>query len=133
MSQIAIISREVVCLSKAGVAARIQAIRISRGMSQTELAKRIGVGRSTVAMWESGERSPNLDMLDTLADVLECCPSAIYEDEDASSDSETLELRGAMRRNPYMFELFTLVKDASVNDVKRIIGAAEAILKNYDE
>ena len=46
---------------------RIAILRISKGWSQAELARRIGVSASAVGMYEQGRREPSLDLLVRLA------------------------------------------------------------------
>ena len=46
---------------------RIAALRRDTGMSQAELAKKLGVSPSTVGMYEQGRREPALDTLVELA------------------------------------------------------------------
>lgn len=41
-----------------------------RGLSQTQLAKKIGVAKSTISMYESGKREPAFEILEAIADVL---------------------------------------------------------------
>lgn len=48
---------------------RIKDFRLSRNMTQKELAKRIGMGDTTIANYEKGFRSPKKDTLFDLADV----------------------------------------------------------------
>ncbi len=43
-------------------------LRNDRGLSQTRLAKIIGVSTSTVSMWETGERKPNYHMIAKMCD-----------------------------------------------------------------
>ena len=38
---------------------RIKLLRKQNGYTQVELAKKLGIGVSTVAMWETGKRTPN--------------------------------------------------------------------------
>ena len=38
---------------------KIKEIRVKKGVTQLELAKKLGVSRSTVAMWEAGINTPN--------------------------------------------------------------------------
>lgn len=49
---------------------RIALLRIEKGWSQAELAKRIGVSPSAVGMYEQGRREPSLALLVCLAHVL---------------------------------------------------------------
>ena len=49
----------------------IRKARIKKNMSQQELAKALNVERSTVSGWETGKRSPDVDMLGKLCAVLD--------------------------------------------------------------
>ena len=46
---------------------RIALLRESAGLSQAELARRIGVSASSVGMYEQGRREPSLDLVVRLA------------------------------------------------------------------
>lgn len=48
----------------------LRAIRERRDISQTALAKKVGVHRVTVARIESGSRQPSMDLLQRLAKAL---------------------------------------------------------------
>ena len=47
---------------------RIQHLRKSRGMSQEELAEKIGVSRQAVSKWESEQSMPDLEKVILLSD-----------------------------------------------------------------
>ena len=49
---------------------KIQRCRKGLGISQEELAQRLGVSRQSVAKWETGQSVPDLNRLVTLADML---------------------------------------------------------------
>lgn len=51
--------------------ARIALLRRQAGMSQSEFAKRLGISPSTVGMYEQGRREPALDILVSMAQLLE--------------------------------------------------------------
>lgn len=42
------------------------------GLTQNDLAVKLGVDRSTVAKWETGEAFPRADKLPQLAEILGC-------------------------------------------------------------
>lgn len=46
---------------------RLKEIRESHKITQTEMAKAINVAQGTIANWETGKRTPDLDMLNTIA------------------------------------------------------------------
>lgn len=53
------------------LADRIQQLRKRKGISQEELADRIGVSRQAVSKWESGQTSPDLEKIVLLSDYFE--------------------------------------------------------------
>ena len=53
-----------------GIAENILATRVALRLTQEQLAQAVGVSRQTVAKWESGETSPDLEHAAALADVL---------------------------------------------------------------
>ena len=48
----------------------IKLLRESRGMTQTELAEKIGVGNKAVSKWETGKGLPDISLLQPLAAAL---------------------------------------------------------------
>lgn len=51
---------------------RLKEIRISKGMTQTDIAEMLNVRQATVSLWESGISMPRADMLIKLAKLLNC-------------------------------------------------------------
>lgn len=51
---------------------RIKNARIKKGISQAELAKKIGVTHSAVCFWENGKRNVKLDTLVKISNALGC-------------------------------------------------------------
>lgn len=50
------------------IADRIQSLRKARGISQEELADRVGVSRQAVSKWESEQSTPDLEKIIALSD-----------------------------------------------------------------
>ena len=50
----------------------IKNIRMSKGLTQDDLAKSVNVQRTTVTMWETNRSLPNIIMLKKIAEVLDC-------------------------------------------------------------
>lgn len=46
----------------------LKELRLSKGITQGELAKQLGISRSTVGMYESGSREPDFETLELIAD-----------------------------------------------------------------
>lgn len=50
-------------------AANLKALRIAANMTQDELSKKLGISRSAIGMYESGERQPDFETLEAIADT----------------------------------------------------------------
>ena len=50
----------------------IAKIRYEKGISQRELADKIGITDSAICQYENGKRSPNIQTLKKIAQVLNC-------------------------------------------------------------
>lgn len=53
------------------IADRIQYLRKQNGLSQEELADKIGVSRQAVSKWESEQSTPDLDKIIAMSDLFE--------------------------------------------------------------
>lgn len=47
---------------------RLQELRKQKRINQTQLAKELGISRSAIAMYECGDRMPNYETLEAIAD-----------------------------------------------------------------
>ncbi len=50
----------------------IKSLRLSKKMTQTELANALNIERTTVSMWETGNSKPRYDMLIKLSKLFNC-------------------------------------------------------------
>lgn len=50
----------------------LKIMRIRRGMTQVELAAKVGISQNALSFYEVGSRSPRMDILYKLADALDC-------------------------------------------------------------
>lgn len=46
--------------------------RIRKGLTQSQLAERVGVSRETVSRWERGATMPSIDRVVSAADFFDC-------------------------------------------------------------
>ena len=60
---------------------RLREARVSRGMTQAELAERIGVVKSTVAGYETGRSEPNMEKFAQIMSVLNIDANSLLRDE----------------------------------------------------
>ena len=60
----------------------IKEAREKAGLTQQDLANELGVGQSTVAMWETQKSLPRTDKLPALAKILDCTIDELLKGED---------------------------------------------------
>lgn len=48
----------------------LKEVRLKKGISQKEVAEKIGVAKSTYSLYESGNREPNVETIKKIADFL---------------------------------------------------------------
>lgn len=68
------------------MADRIQALRKAKGISQEELADRIGVSRQAISKWESEQSSPDLEKIILLSDYFEVTTDYLLKGIEMQSD-----------------------------------------------
>lgn len=104
-------------------------LRISSGYTQLEFAKKLGISRSTIGMYETGAREPDYETLEKIADFFNVdidfllgrtdkttiLPnSSYYYNEDAR------EMAQFFIENPDFQNLFSIIKKSSNEDIKLV-------------
>lgn len=67
------------------VASNIKGFREAAGLTQEQLAEKLGVARSTVTQWENGWSNPRIGMVQKLAGVFHISTATIVSDEEPSA------------------------------------------------
>ena len=71
---------------------RLKELRKKSGMTQTDLAKKLGVTKCTISTWETGSRTPSFDKLNELCDLFDVRLDYLTgRSDDASSPKLTEE------------------------------------------
>ena len=58
------------------------------GMTQFDLAMRLGIGRSSMGMYETGQREPSIELLEKMASVLGISVSALLGETPVPANPE---------------------------------------------
>ncbi len=66
----------------------IKKYREKAELTQLKLAEAVGVSQAAVAMWESGERKPDIIMLKRIANVLKCTADELLASIDTNMKKE---------------------------------------------
>lgn len=89
-------------------------------MTQVELAKRIGVGTTSVYNWCNGIKTPRMDKVDAMCDLFHCRRSDLMEDKEEQYylNEETAEVAQKIFENKELKVLFDAARDATPDDLK---------------
>lgn len=110
-----------------GFRERLKELRKARGISQAALAERLGMSKSTIGMYETGDISPSLEALNALADYFNVDIDYLLGKEIGSTyylDPEVAQMAQELFARPELRVLF----DASKNATKEDIEAVASIL-----
>ena len=94
---------------------RIRTMRLSRGMTQADLAKAIDQSQSSITMYETGRREPDFETLEALADVFNVpmvsfvdgggVVAVVHPEEESQSDDFRMFVRDSSQLSPEQFRM----------------------------
>ena len=105
---------------------KLTVLRKQHGMSQQNLADKMGVSRSAIGMYETGKREPDIATLELFARFFNVDMNTLMTGV-STGDSELNELLEALRSREDMRMLFKLAKDATPEDVRSAVKIIEAL------
>lgn len=97
---------------------RIRELRRDRGLTQAEVAHRMGTATSQLSVLERGKRRLSLPWMQRIARALEVYPAELLPLDEQShelSDEERRLIRDYRAQSPEQREMFWLVVDSIVN------------------
>lgn len=109
---------------------RMKELRKKQGIEQNDLAKRMKLSRSTIAMWETGRSSPSLDMLIQLCEILGCTTGYLLGVEDTpyqSTVDPAQQAREELADDPERRALLNLARYGSAQDVRQVAALIDAL------
>lgn len=85
-------------------------------ITQAELAKKLGVGTTSVYNWCNGIKTPRMDKVDAMCELFHCKRSDLIvekeeEDEPYYLNEETREIAQEVFENPELRSLFHVARD----------------------
>ena len=119
---------------------KFKTLRKDKGMSQIEVAQKLGLAKSTIAMYESGKRTPDFETIEAICDLFNVNLSELsdsklavkYEDLTKNSDTpayyldpETAEMAEQLHKRKDMRMLFHAAKSSTPEDVKMVTDMLE--------
>ena len=101
---------------------RLKELRISKGFTQSELGKKVGVSQNTFTNWENGSREPNFKTLRKLANVLETTIDYLLGEEEM-----TVQLVFASR-----LKVLRVSNGYSQTQIAQSLGTVQVVVSKYE-
>lgn len=81
----------------------IAVLRKSRGMTQKELAEKLGVSDKTVSHWERDESAPDISIIPVIAEIFDVTCDELLKGEKAKNSAE-ISPQKTVKQQKYLFE-----------------------------
>lgn len=111
---------------------RLRALRERKGLTQVALADKLGVSKSAISMYERGERNPDFETLEIIADFFNVDMNYLLCHENGSVyylDPEAAELAQEIFEKPELHALFDASKNVSREDLQFVVDMIERLKK----
>lgn len=109
----------------------LRSLRTKSGMNQEELAKRLGLSKSAISMYEKGAREPSLEVLEAIADTFNVDMNTLTDSKtSADLNDEVQEYLEHLKNRSEMRMLFSVAKGATKEDIMQAVKIIEALKKD---
>lgn len=115
------------------IGARIKNARTRLHITQKDLAHKLNVSQTAIALWESGKREVSIDMIGKIAAILNCTPAALIWGDEITKQWEELQDKKNHVAKDLTALLATLKESLLENDSASIFSddPAEDLLYNF--
>ena len=111
----------------------IRNLRVSNGMSQYELAQKLGTSQSSVTAWENGKRQPDFASLAKISELFGVPMSMLVPSKFDTEDTQTMVLAQSFSENPKLKLLFDRSRYLSEKDLDAVLQIVNAITRERGE
>ena len=116
-------------------------LRMSSGYTQSELAKRLNISKSTISMYENGNREPDFETLELIADFFNIDIDYLLGRTDKTTltpetvgqyyaNEETKQIAQEIFENPDLRSLFDVAKDVPPERLRAHIEFMKSLKNN---
>ena len=103
----------------------LRKLRTDKGLTQEELAQKTGIGRSAIGMYESGNREPKFEVLETLADFFNVDMNTLLDKNSGTKayylNPEAAQLAQEIYDNPQYKILLDATKKLKPESIKEVM------------
>lgn len=105
---------------------RIRTMRMSRKMTQIDLAKAIKQSQSSITMYETGRREPDFETLEALADVFNVPLVSIVAEENDETGIKT----SSAEMDPQISIVSGMMENMSEDQKEQIVAIVRAVVNH---
>lgn len=107
-------------------------LRLGENLSQSELAEKLGVAKSTISMYEVGKREPDFETLEAIADLFNVDMNFLLGKDGSENDryyinDETAKAAQEIFENKELRALFDVQRDMEPDDLRALHNMALAL------
>lgn len=107
-------------------------LRLRENLSQSELAEKLGVAKSTISMYEVGKREPDFETLEAIADLFNVDMNFLLGKDGSENDryyinDETAKAAQEIFENKELRALFDVQRDMEPDDLRALYNMALAL------
>lgn len=116
-----------------GFSEKLAFYRAAVGMTQAELASKLSISKSAISMYERGNREPELQLLEAMANALGISVATLLGQADptlpagAECDPELAGILRELSERPEMRMLFSVTRGAKREDIEAAVRIIEAL------
>ena len=104
----------------------LKELRINRGLTQDDLSKGTGLAKSTISMYENGNREPNFETLELFADFFNVDMNTLFE-HNSQNISYYLNPETAKHDDPDLRILLDASRDLEPEDIKFVVDLVKKL------
>lgn len=116
---------------------KLKKIRIKTGLSQRQLAEKLGVSQNAICNWENGKREPKFETIKEIADLFDVPISYFWNDTPLNSskdflfsDSNTAPIDTKNKSDVEILKVFESIHPASIEEIEDMLEHMK-ILQTY--
>ena len=94
---------------------RIQSLRKNKGLSQEQIASKVGVSRQSVSKWESGVSMPDIENIIILSEIFEVSTDYILKGKDPISNKIEKSIYSFQIALTFIFAISAAIVSFSAN------------------
>jgi len=102
-------------------------LRKNAGLTQEQLAVKVGLSQQTISKYERGILEPDIETLNSFADFFEVTVDYLLERPDTDQYDEIWELREYLRERPEVKALVNASKKVNKADIEKMSALMESL------